>query len=223
MALTTYTNLNADQDASGRTFPNHIKPSSIKVEIHQPTLVTTSNALTIQRQSLGTHRIHLDYTYPPMSADELQPFLAFFTAMRGSALAFKLNAPKELINDATHIADDDVHTSTASYAVGVREVVVNGFDNNLTTAIKGGNMIQFSNHDKIYVVAANGGSHETNGTCRIRFEPCLLTAITSAHTLNTFDEDIPIHVIFANDSIKFDVDSALNYGFKVQFIEQWTG
>ena len=84
-------------------------------------------------------------------------------------------------------------------------------------------MIQFSNHDKIYVVAANGGSHETNGTCRIRFEPGLLTAITSAHTLNTFDEDIPIHVIFANDSIKFDVDSALNYGFKVQFIEQWTG
>ena len=223
MALTTYTHLNADQDASGRTFPNHIKPSMIKVEIEQPTLVSETNALTTQRRSLGTHRISLDYTYPPMSADELQPFLAFFTAMRGSALAFKLNAPKELINDATHIADDDVHTSSASYAVGVREVVVNGFGNNLSTAIKGGNMIQFSNHDKIYVVAADGGSHETNGTCRIRFEPALLTAITNSTTLNTFDEDIPIHVIFANDTIKFDVNSALKYGFKVSFVEQWTG
>ena len=60
MALTTYTNLNADQDASGRTFPNHIKPSSIKVEIHQPTLVTTSNALkTIFGYSSYSFRLHL--------------------------------------------------------------------------------------------------------------------------------------------------------------------
>ena len=81
-------------------------------------------------------------------------------------------------------------------------------------------MIQFSNHDKIYVVAADGGS-DGSGECKIRFEPALVTAITSSETLNTFNQDIPIHVIFANDTIEFDVNSAFLYGFKISFLEQW--
>ena len=219
MAITDYSYLDA-ADATGRVFPTTVKPTKIKVAIEQPTLTSTTNALTTQRRSLGAHRIRLEYTYPPMTADEMQPFIAFFNAMQGQAKAFKLNAPKELINDTTHIADSDTHTSTASYAVGVREVTVDGFGNNLTTAIKGGNMIQFSNHDKIYVVAADGGS-DASGNCKIRFEPALVTAITSSETLNTFNQDIPIHVIFANDTIEFDVNSAFLYGFKISFLEQW--
>jgi hypothetical protein len=151
----------------------------------------------------------------------MQPFIAFFTAMQGQAKALKLNEPKELINDSTHIADNDVHNVTTSYAVGTREVIVDGFDNGLEPAIKGGNFIQFDNHDKIYVVAANGDSHDSNGTCRIRFEPGLLTAITTDEDLNKFNEDIPLHAIFDSSIIKFDVDSALLYGFKINFVEQW--
>jgi|TARA_B100000035_G_C20932506_1_gene523678 hypothetical protein len=220
MAITDYSYLDA-ADATGRVFPTTTKPSRIQVTIDQPTLVSTTNSLTSQRRSLGAHRIQLEYTYPPMSADEMQPFIAFFNAMQGQGKAFKLNVPKELINDTTHIADSSTHTSTGSYAVGVREVTVDGFGNNLTTAIKGGNFIQFSNHDKIYVVAADGGS-DGSGNCKIRFEPALLTAITSSETLNTFNQDIPMHAIFASDKIQFDVNSALLYGFKVNFVEQWT-
>lgn len=220
MAITDYSYLDA-ADATGRVFPTTVKPSKIQVTIDQPTLVSTTNSLTTQRRSLGAHRIQLEYTYPPMSADEMQPFIAFFNAMQGQGKAFKLNVPKELINDTTHIADSSTHTSTGSYAVGVREVTVDGFGNDLTTAIKGGNMIQFSNHDKIYVVAADGGS-DGSGNCKIRFEPALLTAITSSETLNTFNQDIPLHAIFASDKIQFDVNSALLYGFKVNFVEQWT-
>ena len=207
-------------DASLRVFPTTVKPASIKVDIEQPTLTSTTNSLTTQRRSLGAHRIKLEYTYGAMGGDEIQEFVAFFNAMQGQGKAFKLNAPKELINDLTHIADTATHTSTASYSVGTREVVVNNFGNDLEPAIKGGNFIQFSNHDKIYVVAANGDSDDS-GNCNIRFEPALLTSITSSTTLNNFDEDIPIHAIFANDTFSFDVDSALTYGFKVSFLEQW--
>lgn len=230
MALTDYDYLNADEPASGRVFPTTVKPSKITVSIEQPTLSSTTNALTTQRRTLGTHRIKLEYSYAPMDSGEMQPFIAFFNAMQGQSKAFKLNVPKELINDTTHIADGAVHTSTGSYAIGVREVIANNFTNNLTggagstnPAIKGGNFIQFSNHDKIYVVAENGGSHASNGTCKIRFEPALLTAITNSITLNNFDEDIPLHAIFSNSTIEFDVNSALLYGFKIKFIEQWTG
>jgi hypothetical protein len=98
---------------------------------------------------------------------------------------------------------------------------VNGFGNNLTTAIKGGNLVQFSNHDKIYIVSANGGS-DGSGNCKIRIEPGLFENITSSHSLNTFSDDIPLHAIFAKSEIQFDVNSALLYGFKINFIEQWT-
>tara|TARA_R110002020_G_scaffold55192_2_gene153309 strand:- start:134 stop:799 length:666 start_codon:yes stop_codon:yes gene_type:complete len=220
MALTTYTNLDSS-DASLRVFPTTVKPTKISVSIEQPTLTSTTNALTTQRRTLGVHRIQLEYTYPPMDADEMQPFIGFFNAMQGQAKAFKLNVPKELINDSTHIADSTVKDVTTSYGVGSREVIVDNFGNNLTTAIKAGNFIQFDNHDKIYVVAADGGSH-TDGTCRIRFEPGLLTAITSGESLNRFSDDIPLHAIFAKSTIEFDVNSALLYGFKINFIEQWT-
>jgi hypothetical protein len=220
MALTDYSYLDAE-DASGREFPTHILPSKVKVTVDQPTLVSTTNSLTSQRRSLGAHRIELDYTYPPMSATDLMPFVAFFSAMQGQGKAFKLNAPKQLINDTVHIADTATHTVTASYSTGTREVVVNGFDADLDIAIRGGNMIQFSNHDKIYIVSADGGS-DGSGNCRIRIEPALIENVTSSETLNTFSEDIPIHVIFASDKIEFDVDSALLYGFKVKFVEQWT-
>ncbi len=219
MAITDYAYLD-DDDASLRVFPTTVKPAKITVHIEQPTLTSTTNALTTQRRTTGAHRIMLEYKYSPMTADEMQPFIAFFNAMQGSAKAFKLNIPKELINDSTHITDDDVHTCTGSFAIGVREVRVNGFDGTLTTAIKGGNFIQFNNHDKIYVVAADGGS--ASNECVIRFEPALMKAVTSSTTLNTFDEDIPLHAIFAKSEIKFDVNSALMYGFKINFIEQWT-
>lgn len=220
MALTDYSYLDSD-DATLRVFPNDVLPNKIQVTIDQPTLVSTTNSLTSQRRSLGAHRIELEYTYPPMDAEELMPFVAFFNAMQGQGKAFKLNAPKQLINDTVHIADSDTHTVTQSYSAGSREIVVNGFGNDLDIAIRGGNFIQFSNHDKIYVVAANGGS-DASGNCRIRVEPALLENVTSAETLNTFSEDIPIHAIFASDKIQFDVDSALHYGFKVKFVEQWT-
>lgn len=219
MALTNYSYLDAT-GSENRLFPTTVKPSFIRVEIEQPTLTSTTNALTTQRRSLGAHRIGLEYTYGPMSADEVQPFIAFFSAMRGSAKAFQLNAPKELINDLEHITDDATHTSTGSYSKGAREVIVNNFGANLATAMKGGNFIKFSNHNKTYVVSADGGS-DASGNCRIRFEPGLVENITSSTTLNTFDEDIPLHVIFANDTINFDVNSALVYGFKVSFKEQW--
>ena len=90
MALTDYSYLDAD-DASGREFPNHILPNKIQVTIDQPTLVSTTNALTSQRRNLGAHRIELDYTYPPMDAEDLQPFVAFFSAMQGQGKSFKLN------------------------------------------------------------------------------------------------------------------------------------
>ena len=219
MALTDYSYLDAD-DSTGRVFPTHILPNKITVTIDQPTLVSTTNSLTSQRRSLGAHRIELDYTFPAMEAEDLMPFVAFFNAMQGQGKAFKLNAPKQLINDALHITDSDTHTVTTSYSAGTREVVVSGFDTELDIAIRGGNFIQFSNHDKIYVVAANGGS-DGSGNCRIRIEPALLENITSSQTLNTFNEDIPLHAIFASDKFQFDVDSALHYGFKVKFVEQW--
>lgn len=219
MALTDYSYLDAE-DATGRVFPNHILPAKIKVTIDQPTLVSTTNALTSQRRNLGAHRIELQYTYGAMEAKDLMPFVAFFNAMQGQSKAFKLNAPKQLINDSTHITDSDTHTVTASYSSGTREVIVDGFGADLAVAIKGGNFIQFSNHDKIYVVAADGGSN-ASGECRIRIEPALLENVTSANTLNTFSDDIPLHAIFATDKIEFDVDSALHYGFKINFVEQW--
>lgn len=220
MAITDYSYLDSS-DASLRVYPTTTKPTKITMNVEMPTLTSTTNALTTQRRSLGAHRISLEYTYPPMSAEEMQPFIAFFNGMQGQGKAFKLNVPKELINDATHIADSSTHTSTGSYSTGTREVTVSGFGNNLTTAIKGGNLVQFSNHDKIYIIAADGGS-DGSGNCKIRFEPGLLTAITSSETLNTFSDDIPLHAIFAKSEFTFDVNSALLYGFKINFIEQWT-
>ncbi len=227
MAITNYDLTIDSTTVSDREFPTTTKPVKIGVSIEQPTLTSTTNALTTQRRTLGAHRIQLEYTYSPMTADEIQPFIGFFNAMNGQAKAFKLNVPKELINDTTHIADGATHNvliegATSTGAVGQKTIRVDHFGDNLSTAIKGGNFIQFSNHDKIYIVAADGGS-DGDGDCVIRFEPALLTAVTTSHDLNAFDEDIPLHAIFANSSIEFDVNSALLYGFKIKFIEQWTG
>ena len=224
MAITNYAYLDT-ANAEDRVYPTTTTPIEIGVSIEQPTLTSTTNALTTQRRSLGAHRIRLEYTYPPMEAEEMQKFIAFYNAMQGSAKAFKLNVPKELINDATHIADSGTHTVTATFAAGVREVRVNGFSGTLGTAIKGGNFIQFTNsdnsphHNKIYVVAADGGSDSNE--CVIRFEPALLEGVTSSTKLNTFSADIPLHAIFAKSELQFDINSALLYGFKVEFIEQW--
>ena len=221
MAYTNYAYLDAT-DNTGRVFPTDVKPSQIKVSISQPTLTTTTNALLTQRRTLGLHSIELTYTYPPMEADELQKFVAFFNAMQGSAKAFKLNAPKELINDSTHIADSVIKNVTTSYSAGDKEIIIDNCGTSLEPAIKGGNFIQFSDagHDKIYVIVADANSIG-DGTCKIRIEPGLHTGITASTNLNRFSDVIPIHAIFKNDTIKFDVNSALLYGFEVSFVEQW--
>ena len=144
----------------------------------------------------------------------------FFQSKRGTSqdkLTYKISNG-DLDKD---VISDEPLLDFSNESGGLLGDYLNHLTENNKRPIKGGNFIQFSNHDKIYVVAADGGS-DGSGNCKIRFEPGLITAITSSETLNTFNQDIPMHAIFASDKIQFDVNSALLYGFKVNFVEQWT-
>jgi hypothetical protein len=125
--------------------------------------VRTSNATTLWAGTLQ---------FVPGTQAEYRPIQAFFAKARGPLNDFYVQIP----GVSNFIGTDGVSLMrvNASTAAGATSVTVNVYGGG-TSIVKAGNVIQFANHDKVYMVVADVTAVSGNNTFTI--EPPLVTAI----------------------------------------------
>lgn len=140
------------------TFPNSIKPTSMRISSEFQTVVSHAHSFARQARTRGGQRWSIEYTYPTMTRSQISPLLGFLQSMNGKAGSFQVDPASALFTNTgdTKLASGLSPVGNyASTSVGGGIVVgrTTGSDPFAfaTDHVEAGTFIKFSNHDKVYM------------------------------------------------------------------------
>lgn len=187
------------------TFPTSPVASSIKITGIRPTLTSVTHSLKRQARSRGGQRWAIEANYPPMNRSDFAPVWAFAHAQQGQYETFTYVPPVYGSTSGTATGTLLVN-NVAGYSAGDSSIAVDG----LTGTLKAGDFIKFQNHDKVYMVTADGST-------TLAIEPPLVAAISNNHTV-TYNS-VPFTMAFTTDAQEMSVGNDGFVGYKINLIE----
>ncbi len=164
--------------------------------------VTTAVSGKVQRIKTGAQHWSFKLQSPSMSRAEFMADYSFLVQLDGQVTSFTIIPPE--IGSARGTASGTL-TNDATVAAGQSACQTDGGSGTLLK----GDLIKFSNHDKVYMVTADRTISGTNDA--INFYPPLVTGITNGTTV-TYD-NVPVKVYMDKDEVKFitQTDGAFKY------------
>lgn len=169
---------------------------------------TISGRMQVRR--IGSSRFEFSAQYPPMTASEFQPVMAFIASQDGMADTFQITLP-----DISYSAGNATGTvrvnNVGGYAVGSGIISVDG----LNGTIKAGDVIKFSNHSKVYMLTSDATG--SSGNASLQITPNLKEAIIDDAIV--IYNAVPFTVRLNNDVQQFTVGVTGLRQFEVDFIE----
>jgi hypothetical protein len=168
---------------------------------------TTTISNRMQRAKVGGQFYSFKLQSRPMTRAEFMPIYAFLIQQDGQFETFTVELPGNLSSSRGTAAG--TVTSTGSVAAGVKAAAVSGG----TGTLKKGDIIKFSNHDKVYMLTEDVASL---ASATLNFYPALTTAITNSTTVGY--SNIKITVMQTNDVNQYQtgIDNKFKYELEVQ-------
>ncbi len=194
------------------TFPTSPVPADIKVSSFTPTLVSETQSMKRQVRRRGGQRWAFEVNYPPMTRSEFAPVYAFCIAQRGQYETFTFVPP--VVSDPQGTATVTPVVNGAQSA-GDNTIVTDGWSNSIT-ALKAGDFLKFSGHNKVYMVTADATS-DGSGNATLTIEPPLIADVSDNEALTV--GDVPFTVSLVNDTQEFSAGPPNIYEFNLQLIE----
>ncbi len=176
------------------------------------TRVTTSVSGKTHRRKIGAQSWTMKLQSPPMSKADFMADYSFIVQLDGQYDSFTIVPPeigstRGTASGTITVVDDSTVDPLHDNSRGSASVGVSGG----TGILKKGDLIKFSNHDKVYMLTADcnldGSSVDT-----ITIHPPLVTGIdTSTITYN----NVPIKVFLDKDQIKFVTQTDGSYKYEI--------
>lgn len=160
-------------------FPS-IEPTSVEMRLQQPIQLNRAMSGRETRNLITGSYYELTYNFSNLTEAQRRQITAHIALARGSLEAFYVKLPTYL-DDANGSASGTITVRTNA-AAGVTSVDYSKVGAGNVLVFKAGDLIQFSNHGKLYEVTADSTSVGTDGS--VSFIPPLRTAVTTAHTIN---------------------------------------
>lgn len=171
--------------------------------------VTTAVSGKVQRIKTGAQHWSFKLQSPSMTRAEFMADYSFLVQLDGQVVSFTIIPPK--IGSARGTATGTL-TNDATVAAGQSACQTDGGSGTLLK----GDLIKFSNHDKVYMVTADETISGTNDA--ISFYPPLTTAITSSTTV-AYD-NVPVKVYMDKDEVKFITQTDDSYKYEIVLNEE---
>ena len=190
-----------------------------KVTIKNNTPTATSVSISGRRQSkqLAAQYWTIDCDYPPLDRSEMAQIMAFLNKQKNSLSSFQVVLPqysrsngtvKYLIGGMT-----DATLSVRSAATITATTVYVNFDTlrpshfvsagtTATGALKAGDFIKFTNHDKVYQLT-DDVTVDSSGNATLNIFPGLFTALTT--TENVWYWDTPFTVFNTENTQEYQL------------------
>ena len=155
------------------------------------------DAGSVQRTNFPGHYFTAQCDYPTLKKTTLKPVIGFLNAMQGGLTSFLVSLPGyENVEGAVYklsldnpsinknLAISGTLTTTTTTITYTSTIGNSTYYNSSTEGdfFKVGDMIQFSNHDKLYTIVEQTNPN-SSGQGTIKIQPGLQTAITNAHDI----------------------------------------
>lgn len=194
------------------TFPT-LPISDMNVRSVNPTRVTKSINGLEQRQAIGSQYYEVTATFRNLTQAQQRQLQGFINEMKGPLTGFDITLP-DYVGDSTGTYTGSITVATNT-AAGASSVPVTTAASNGVVVLKAGDLIRFSNHNKIYAVAADVTAVTGNET--ITLTTPLRSAVTTSHTVS--HKDVQMFVRFVNDNQEFSMDTSQFPSFEIDFRE----
>lgn len=207
----TYTNPTESLWAGGH--PATPVPKSISVKSQQPTLVSTSHNLRTQSRTRGAQRWQWRFDWGVLPRSEAMPLLAFALSMRGQHGTFYV--PLHIFGNRNGCTGNATAPLINAGNAGDREILVGGLIPNASFA-RAGNFVQFSSHDKVYMLVADVVPN-AGGIASLMVEPALSFPVQLGG-MAKFDA-ISARVRYATDDHVMDMQPGEFVTYSAEFVE----
>ena len=173
------------------------------------TRITTSVSGKTHRRKVGAQNWQIKLKSPSMTRAEFMADYSFIATQDGQYGSFTIVPPE--IGSARGTVSATL-TNDATVAAGQSECDTGGGSGTLLK----GDLIKFSNHDKVYMITADVTL--TSGNDRLNFYPPLVTGITNSTTV-TYD-NVPLKVFLDSDQLKFVTQADGTFKYEIVLNEE---
>ena len=174
--------------------------------------LTVSVSGKAQRIRVGAQYWSFKLKSPAMTRADFMSVYSFIVQQNGQYDSFSVVPP---VISSTRGTASGTLTVSDDYLAGVLECRSTGASGNL----KKGDLIKFSNHDKVYMLTADVNLNQTDSTEDvISFYPNLVEAITNATTI-TYN-DVPFTVYLDSDQQKYITQADNTYKYEITLNEE---
>lgn len=191
-------------------FPITAGFQTLDFQSNSPTRVTVSVSGKSQRVKVGGQFWSFKLKSPAMTRAQMMSDFAFIVQQDGQAEAFTIVPPE--ISSTRGTASGTI-TINATYAAG--QSVVKG--NGASGTLKKGDLIKFSNHDKVYMITADVDM-DASSEDTFNIYPPLTTAVSSSTTV-TYNS-VPIKVYFDKDEQKYITQADGTFQYEIVMTEE---
>ena len=193
--------------------------TAMELQTNTRSRLTESISGQTQRLKSGAQYWSFKLKSPPLSRSDFNAIYSFIVQQDGQVEAFTVVPP--VISSTTgtaagtvtvadvNTADPLMGTSAGSSSVGV---------SGGTGTLKKGDLIKFSNHNKVYMLTADV---DLDGSTvdQVSFYPPLVESVTGGATTITYNS-VPFTVFFNNDQISYELLTDGLYRYEIDVREE---
>jgi len=201
------------------TFPISAGFETLDFQSNTNSRVTVSVSGKTQRIKTGAQFWSFKLKSPAMTREDMMADFAFIVQQDGQVESFTIVPPtisstRGTASGTITVANVTSESPSISLASGSSAIGVTGG----TGTLKKGDLIKFSNHDKVYMVTEDV---DLDGSTvdQIQFYPPLTTALTGGGQTITYT-DVPLKVYFDRDEQKFETQTNGTFRYEIIMNEE---
>jgi hypothetical protein len=158
-------------------FPTDPNFRSISFTSNSPTLINQTLSGRRQARQIGSQYFSFTVQMPPLQQEKAQQIFAFLNKQKGSFDTFTIKAPLDNLGVGKDETDIEVQFG---YPVssGTGNIDLVGFTASTSDVLKAGDLIQFADHNKVYMVRTATDS-DGLGHTTVNITPTLVSSVAS--------------------------------------------
>jgi hypothetical protein len=183
-------------------FPTTKKPRVFNFTSNRPnnTAYTLSGKRSVKQ--FAAQYFSFSAQMPPMKQADFQQYYAFLVKQKGSFEDFTFEYP--LDNLGADKGETDI-LANGVQAIGDSTIAMDGFSVSTDDVLKGGDLIKFSGHNKVYMVTGDVNSN-ASGQATVSIEPPLQAALADNEAVTVNKPSFTVALV--QDDVLYGTDAA---------------
>jgi hypothetical protein len=186
--------------------------STIELTSNTPTLISKSLSGLEQRAQVAGQFFSFVANFQSITEDERRQIMGFLMSKQGPYNSFTIALP-EPIKDSTGVYSGTITATSGTAGSASFTASVSGANNSLI--LKSGDLIKFSNHNKVYMCTSNAISNGS-GVLTINLFPSLRSNVSG---LVVTHKNLEISVRLGSDTFGFSMAQEFFSSFDLDFVE----